>query len=91
MDYEFEFDPSKSQANKAKHGIGFFEAQRFWTEGRVLVLTSDFEAEERWFGITRYHDRYWTAVFTLLEEKIRLISVRRSRKNEIEFYKENSG
>ncbi|MSO62009.1 MAG: hypothetical protein EXQ50_07965 [Acidobacteria bacterium] len=29
---EFEFDPAKSAANKAKHGIDFVEAQEFWND-----------------------------------------------------------
>ncbi|MEC9464013.1 MAG: BrnT family toxin, partial [Pseudomonadota bacterium] len=27
---EFEFDPAKSEANKAKHGIDFVAAQELW-------------------------------------------------------------
>jgi uncharacterized DUF497 family protein len=34
---EFEFDPQKSEINKAKHGIGFVEAQKRW-KSKVVVL-----------------------------------------------------
>jgi hypothetical protein len=29
---DFEYDPNKSEANKAKHGIDFEEAQELWND-----------------------------------------------------------
>ena len=34
---EFEFDPLKSETNKAKHGIDFIEAQALWRSKHVLL------------------------------------------------------
>lgn len=83
---DFEFDFKKSASNKVKHGIDFLEAQKMWEDGdRVLVpaLSSD---EPRFVLIAKYKGRLWSAIYTLREEKIRLISVRRSRPEERETY-----
>ena len=89
MEFNFEFDPEKSEANKVKHGIDFVEAQALWVDGNVLIFPTGFEYERRWYAVALYRDRCWTAIFTWREETIRLISVRRSRKNENELYQEN--
>ena len=89
MEFEFEFDPSKSQANKSKHGIDFVEAQELWKDQRVLIFPTEFESERRWYAVGLYRDRCWTVIFTRRDKTMRLISVRRSRKNEVELYQEN--
>ena len=33
----FEYDPAKSAANKAKHGIDFAEAQELWRDDKALL------------------------------------------------------
>ena len=40
-------------------------------------------------GIAKLNDKHWSAIFTLRGKNIRLISVRRSRKKEIELYATN--
>lgn len=79
---EFEFDPEKSDANLAKHGIDFVEAQALW---RVFGITGPlaFPREERWIRIGRLDTRVWSAVFTLRQGRTRLISVRRAREDEV--------
>lgn len=82
----FEFDPVKSQANKAKHGIDFVEAQELW-KYRAVIVRSDRGNERRFARIARYPDgRLFTAVFTMRARAIRIISVRRARPKEIELY-----
>ena len=82
----FEFDPAKSTKNKKKHGIDFEQAQTLW-DGAVLevpVLTID---EPRWLVIGKIQKVLWTAVITRRrEDVIRIISVRRSRKEEKGLY-----
>jgi hypothetical protein len=41
----FEFDPLKSAANKAKHGIDFIEAQALWSDPDRIELPG--AADER--------------------------------------------
>ena len=82
----FEFDPAKSAANLAKHGIDFVQAQELWLdEGRAEVKSGG-GAEVRWLLIGMIEDRYWTAVYTMRGENVRIISVRRSRTHEVRDY-----
>jgi uncharacterized protein len=82
----FEFDPAKSISNKAKHGIDFEEAKRLWDDFRLLeapALTAD---EPRFVAVGVIDQKHWTAIFTYRETAIRLISVRRARKEEVSHY-----
>lgn len=79
---EFEYDPIKSASNRDKHGIDFVEAQRLWSvPGFDQPLA--FVLEPRWFRTARLDDRFWTAIYTLRGDTLRLISVRRARAGEI--------
>jgi uncharacterized protein len=83
---QFEFNPDKSAGNKLKHGIDFEEAQELWNVPG-LVASSDRGDEMRFVRIVLdAKGRYWTAAFTVRNQNIRIISVRRSRKNEEEAY-----
>lgn len=83
---EFEFDPDKSAANKAKHGIDFVEAQALWLDGGLVDAPIPLEGEPRFLVIGRLEGKHWTAVCTLRGEAVRIISVRRARKTEVMFY-----
>lgn len=83
---EFEFDTKKSGSNKIKHGIDFDEAQALWDDPDLLeipVITSD---EPRYLVIGKILGKHWSAVITYRSAKARIISVRRSRKEEIDIY-----
>ncbi|HLZ77421.1 BrnT family toxin [Phenylobacterium sp.] len=82
----FEFDPDKSAANFAKHGIDFDTAQALWSDDWRLVVDTRFVAEQRQLVIGRIGERVWTAVITTRGEAIRIISVRRSRDDEVKAY-----
>ncbi|MFA5263706.1 MAG: BrnT family toxin [Opitutaceae bacterium] len=82
----FEFDPAKSEANKAKHGIDFFEAQRLWLDKRNITIPSRYPSEPRFLLIGVLEEKHWIAIYTYRGNTIRLISVRRARKEEIEIY-----
>jgi uncharacterized protein len=83
---EFDYDPAKSAANKAKHGIDFEVAQKLWTDPRLLEAPARTEDEPRFLAIGRIDDKHWSAIFVHRAGKVRLISVRRARKQEIEHY-----
>jgi len=83
---EFEFDENKSKVNKDKHGIDFIEAQELWNDPDRFEIPTKYLDEPRYVLIAMINNQHWSAVFTLRNEKIRLISVRRSRKNEEEIY-----
>ena len=83
---EFEFDKRKSQINKDKHGIDFIEAQVLWEDTNRIEIPAKTIDEERYVLIGMISDKCWSAIVTYRGEKVRIISVRRSRKEEVEIY-----
>ena len=83
---EFEFDERKSETNKAKHGIDFVEAQALWLDEMRVEIPARIEDEPRSIVIGRIADKYWSAVITQRGGQIRLVSVRRSRAEEVAIY-----
>jgi len=86
---EFEYDPNKSESNKQKHGIDFEEAQSLWLDAYRLEIQAKSDDEPRFALIAELNKSLWTAFYTIRETRIRLISVRRSRKSEKELYYES--
>jgi len=82
----FEFDSRKSAVNKEKHGIDFLEAQGLWDDPDVLQIPVKTSDEPRFLVIGKILETYWSGVITYRGEKIRIISVRRSRKEEVVLY-----
>ncbi len=83
---EFEFDEAKRQANLDKHGIDFVAAQELWKDPYLLEIRAKSKDEPRFALIGKIGEKHWSAVVTYREGRIRLISVRRSRKKKIELY-----
>jgi uncharacterized DUF497 family protein len=79
----FEFDEAKSASNKAKHGIDFEQAQRIWLDPERAETDARSLHEERFMMVGVIAERYWSAFFTYRDNRIRLISVRRSRPKEV--------
>jgi len=84
---EFEFDPNKSKTNKEKHGIDFPEAHKLWEDPYRIEIPAKSIDEPRYLLVGKIKDKHWAAIFTYRLNKIRIISVRRARKNEKEIYK----
>ena len=82
----FEFDPSKSENNQKKHGIDFVEAQALWEDPDLLEIPAKTVDEERFLVIGRIDETHWSGVISYRNENVRIISVRRSRYEEIEIY-----
>ncbi len=82
----FEYDQDKSAANKAKHGIDFEEAQALWDDPVMVEIPARVVDEPRWVVIGRIGAKHWSAVITRRANNIRLISVRRSRDEEVDLY-----
>jgi len=83
---EFEFDAAKSQANLKKHGIDFIQAQGLWDDPERVEIPARTEDEPRFMIIGKIGAQHWSAVITYREDKTRLISARRSRREEIHIY-----
>ena len=82
----FEFDPNKSAKNKEKHGIDFVEAQALWDDPDLLEIPSRTDDEPKFLVIGQINKKHWSGVITYRGENIRVISVRRSRTEEVEIY-----
>lgn len=82
----FEFDPDKSAANLAKHGIDFEVAQALWLDDDAIEVDARSDTEPRSAVIGMIGAKHWTAFFTVRGEAIRIISVRRARDDEVEAY-----
>ncbi len=82
----FEFDEKKSTSNLNKHGIDFVAAQELWNDPDLVEVQATSDGESRFLIIGCIEGRHWSAVITYRENIIRIISVRRSRKAEVELY-----
>jgi len=82
----FEFDPEKSAANKLKHGIDFLEAQALWDDPDLIEIPAKTTDEPRFLIIGTVDGKHWSGVITYRGDNVRIISVRRSRSEEVAIY-----
>lgn len=82
----FEFDEPKSRTNVSKHGVDFIQAQELWRDPYLIEIPAMTVDEPRYLVIGRIGVKHWSAVITYRGENIRIISVRRSRPEEVTLY-----
>jgi len=83
---EFEFDPAKSASNLDKHGINFTAVQELWDDVMRVEIPARTDGEPRWLIIGRIGGKHWSVVVTYRGQRVRIISARRSRKEEEALY-----
>ena len=83
---EFEFDPAKSALNLDKHGIDFTAVQAVWDDVMRVEIPARTTDEPRWLVIGQIAGKHWSVVVAYREQRVRLISARRSRKEEAALY-----
>ncbi len=83
---EFEFDPEKSLSNLHKHGVDFTQIQALWRDPKRIIVPARSTTEPRLAIIGEFEGRIWTCIFTLREERVRIVSARRSRDEERKGY-----
>lgn len=83
---EFEYDNNKSLANLKKHGIDFNGAQALWNDPDLLEIQARSIDETRFMLVGMIGQQHWSAIVTYRNGTIRLISVRRSRSQEVALY-----
>jgi uncharacterized DUF497 family protein len=83
---EFEFDADKSDGNKKKHGVDFREAQALFDDPDLIEIPAKTTDEPPFLVIGKIADKHWSGVVTYRGERTRIISVRRSRKEEVDLY-----
>lgn len=82
----FEFDATKSESNRTKHGIDFVKAQDLWNDPMLLEIPAKTDDEPRYLVIGLIDGKHWSAVITYRGVNVRLISVRRARTEEVLLY-----
>ena len=80
----FEFDPSKSKANKIKHGIDFEESIKLWDDPNRIIIEARTIDEQRFMMIAELNGAIWSTIYTVRSDSKRIISVKRSRENDKE-------
>ena len=83
---EFEFDERRSELNTSKHGIDFLDAQALWLDPLVIEIPARTEDEPRFLVVGMIGQKHYSAVVTYRGERVRIISVRRSRTEEVALY-----
>ncbi len=81
-----EFDRRKSDSNRRKHGIDFMAAQSLWEDPDLLEIPARTTDEPRFLAIGKIGEQHWSGVITYRDECVRIISVRRSRDEEVKIY-----
>lgn len=66
--------------------MDFAAAQALWLDPDLLVISARTEDEPRSLCIGRIGGAHWAAVTTVRGANVRIISVRRARKKEVELY-----
>ncbi len=89
---EFEWDENKNERNKGKHDLSFDTAKDIFDDENRISFPDDRNnyGEERWITIGKLLEILHTVVYTLRNNIIRIISARRSKRNERELYNFNN-
>lgn len=85
---DIEFDPAKSEANLAKHGVALTFGARIFGDDAHIVISSirPIDGEERFKVVGLVDGNLWTGVHVLRGTALRFISVRRSNDGERRIY-----
>ncbi|NVN99793.1 MAG: BrnT family toxin [Geobacteraceae bacterium] len=82
----FEYDSDKSSSNKIKHGIDFQEVQVLWDDLDYIEIPVKTQDEPRFLVIGVIDGKHWSGIITYRGETVKIISVRRSRTEEVSIY-----
>ncbi|HAS54045.1 MAG TPA: toxin [Nitrospiraceae bacterium] len=66
--------------------MDFYEAQALWDDPDLIEISVKTIDEPRYLVIGKIAEKHWSGVITYRGEKIRIISVQRSRKEEVVIY-----
>lgn len=82
---KFEWDEQKRITNLEKHGLDFIDVVEVFN-APYLMVPSMLSDEERFLAIGTIQGRFVTVVYTIRNEAIRIISLRRARHEEKQKY-----
>ena len=69
-----------------KHGIDFDAVQAIWQDVMRIEIPARTEDEPRWLVVGQIDGKHWSVVVTYRGDQVRVISARRSRKEEVALY-----
>ena len=83
----FEWDESKANDNKSKHGISFADTFAVFEDPNAVTLQDFRKNEQRYvtIGMDAF-GRILVVVYTWRDENIRIISARKAVRNEVKQY-----
>ncbi|CAG9184042.1 BrnT family toxin [Cupriavidus pampae] len=82
-----EFDPTKDQINRAKHGVSLALAESFEMEvAQIVTDTRENYGETRYIATGPIGDRLYVLVFTMRGANLRAISLRKANRREVNIY-----
>lgn len=61
-------------------GIDFDEAKQLWNDSKRVTFVARVKDEERLGIIGSYQKKVWCGIFTMREDRVRIISIRRAKK-----------
>ncbi len=80
---EYEWNPAKNEANKAKHGVAFEDAGRFDWQSAISIRDDRRDyGETRWITFGMIDNRLHVMVYVLRAATIRLITLRKANARE---------
>jgi uncharacterized DUF497 family protein len=84
---EFEWDSKKAISNLKKHGIDFSDTAAVLEDEKAITLLEGYPEEERFItvGMDSF-GRILVVVYTMRENRIRIISARKATAKEISQY-----
>ncbi|MCA3648238.1 MAG: BrnT family toxin [Methylobacterium sp.] len=86
---EVEYDEAKRLANIEKHGIDFKACIPVFLDRQSFDIRSDRDSEQRCILIGALNGRVIAVVYTIRGERLRIISARKARKEEVEKWRAN--
>ena len=66
--------------------MDFIDAQFIWEDSNLLEIPAGTDDEPRFLVIGQIRGKHWSGILTYRNHRIRIISVRSSRRKEIELY-----
>lgn len=83
----FEWDEEKNKSNIKKHGVSFQDALPVFADPNLLLVPDPCITEERWDAIGFVGNVLFVVYTERDNETLRIISVRKANKEEINGYK----
>lgn len=86
---KFEWDNKKNRSNQKKHGISFEDASDIFSDNDRIQYQESRDGEKRYKIIGKAFEAIITVIYTMRDLIVRIISARRSSKDERKAYLTN--